>query len=347
MSREAFYNLLKRYLEGKCTEEEKKVVEQWYSMLDDEDLPDIHKAELSSIAERTWHIVKSKTSVPEHTPLHSPSRVIRDWLPRLGVAASIIGVLLLVGYLFPLQKSQPHFMATREADQLVQKVNSTSQPMEILLGDGSTVILQPQSELTFPKQFSRNRREAFIRGEALFQVEKNPEQPFYVYSNALITQVIGTRFIVRANEKTDQSEVVVLTGKVIVTKSESHKNIYQKILPEKSETVILTPNQKVVYQKEEELAVTLVQDPTPISSENEDKINFLFNETPLSVVIAGIEKTYGIKIMAMNKEINQCTFTGDLTEQNLYDMLDFIGQSIGATYKIEGAKILIEGGNCN
>ncbi len=52
MGREAFNDLLKRYLEGKCTEEEKKVVEQWYSMLDDNDLPDIHNAELSALAKR-------------------------------------------------------------------------------------------------------------------------------------------------------------------------------------------------------------------------------------------------------------------------------------------------------
>lgn len=321
------------------------MVEQWYGMLDDEDLPDIHKAELSLLAEKNWGIINSKT--PEPRVRHRPFSSVRYWMPRLAVAASIIGLLFLAGYWVPLHESQPDFLSTKETSHLVQKMNRTGQPMEVLLEDGSKVILQPQSELTYSKKFATDRREVFVRGEALFDVQKDKEHPFYVYSNDLITQVVGTRFIVRANEKTNQSEVVVLKGKVIVTKSEAHKNFYQKILPEKSSAVILTPNQKVMYKDEEELTVTLVQDPSPVTPESEHGINFIFNETPLSVVITGIEKTYGIEIITVNKIIDQCTFTGDLTDLNLYDKLDLVGQSVGATYKIEGTKILIEGGSCN
>lgn len=346
MSREAFYHLLKRYLEGKCTEEEKNVVEQWYGTLEDENLPDIHKAELSSLAEKSWNIVDSKTPLPSRLPAHKPLSAISFWLPRLSVAASIVGLTFLAGYFFSYQKNPADFSAKKDK-HWVQNVNSTTKPLEVLLEDGSKVVLQPRSELTYPKQFAKTHREVFVRGEALFQVTKDKEHPFYVYSDDLITQVVGTSFIVKANEKTHQSEVVVLTGKVIVTKSEANKNFYQKLLPKESGAVIVTPNQRVVYQKEEELKVTLVPDPVPVTSENENKINFLFNEAPLSTVIAGIEETFGIEIMTVNKNINQCTFTGDLTDQNLYDMLEFIGQSVGATYKIEGTKILIEGGSCN
>ena len=326
------------------------MVEQWYSMLDDEDLPDIHKAELSALAEKNWNIINSKTLVPQPVSLDTPLRGIRYLLPRMGVAAAIIGVLVLVGYLGLVQKSRPDFLTGKEANQLVKKINSTAYPMEVVLEDGSKVMLQPRSELTYSKKFAKTHREVFVRGEALFEVQKDIDHPFYVYSNDLITQVVGTRFIVRANEKASQSEVVVLTGKVIVTKSENHKNFYQKILPEKSAAVTLTPNQKVMYQEEEELTVTLVQDPLPVvpeTQEREDKINFIFNETPLSVVLGGIAKTYGIEIITTNKKIDQCTFTGDLTDQPLYDMLEFVGQTVGATYKIEGTKILLEGGNCD
>ena len=37
MNRKAFYHLLKRYVENDCTEEERKLVEQWYDLLGDEE----------------------------------------------------------------------------------------------------------------------------------------------------------------------------------------------------------------------------------------------------------------------------------------------------------------------
>lgn len=346
MSSQAFYDLLRRYVDGKCTEEEKKVVEQWYSMLDDEDLPDIQEAELSVLAEKTWNTINAKTRLYESIPEQKPQNGLRYWLPRLSVAASVTGLIAAMSYLLPVRQDVPGFLKT-DGKSLIQKINDTSQPDTVLLADGSTVVLQPQSELTYSKRFTQNHREVFVRGEALFQVQEDKEHPFYVYSHDLITQVVGTTFIVRSNEKNDQSEVVVLTGKVIVTKNESDNRFYQKILPVRSTAVTLTPNQKVVYHRKEELTVTLIEDPAPVAMENEDKPNFLFNESPLSEVISGIEKTFGIGILLTDKKIYQCTFTGDLTDQSMHDMLEFVVQSVGATYKIDGTKILIEGGNCN
>lgn len=218
--------------------------------------------------------------------------------------------------------------------------------MTVLLADGSKVVLQPYAELTYTEQFGKTHREVFIRGEALFDVHKDQDHPFYVFSRELITKVVGTTFIVRANEDADESEVVVVTGKVMVTKNESGKGLYQKILPSKSQEITLTPNQMVVSNKKKALMATLVPNPSAATPEDEHK-DFLYNETPLSVVIQELETTYGIEIITPDDALDQCTFTGDLTDQGLYDMLEFIVQSVGATYRIEGVKIIIEGGRCS
>jgi hypothetical protein len=60
MSKEAFYRLLERYQQGTCTEEEKRIVEQWYGILDDHELPAITEGELSAIDARQWAAIEEQ-----------------------------------------------------------------------------------------------------------------------------------------------------------------------------------------------------------------------------------------------------------------------------------------------
>ena len=54
MNRKAFYHLLKRYVENDCTEEERKLVEQWYELLGDEEGvdPTLPPAEIKETLEK-------------------------------------------------------------------------------------------------------------------------------------------------------------------------------------------------------------------------------------------------------------------------------------------------------
>jgi transmembrane sensor len=344
VSRQAFHHLLKKYLEGNCSAEERKLVEQWYGLLDKEDLPSVTDTELSAIDDKLWNVVQAKMNEKESVLVEN-TPVRRLW-PRLAVAASIAGLLLVLGYALSWKKSSPDFFATHASSNLIQKVNHTEKEMDFVLEDNSTVTLQAHASLTYPKHFESNKREVYLQGEAFFQVQKNTSKPFYVHSNHLLVQVVGTSFMVWANPKSKRSEVDVMTGKVMVSKNETSQPFLQELLSNNPEKVTLTPNQRVIYEREtQQMTVSLVEKPVPIPSVARE-MTFVFNETPLLVVMAGIEKTYGVQIITAGQDFSRCTFTGDVANQTMYDQLEFICQSVGATYRVKGTTIVIEGGKC-
>ena len=55
MSRKAFHQLLKKYIDGKCSDEEKHLIDQWYQLLDDSSLMPVSETEMGNIEERLWN----------------------------------------------------------------------------------------------------------------------------------------------------------------------------------------------------------------------------------------------------------------------------------------------------
>ncbi len=342
MSRKNFHDLLSRYLEGNCNPEEKETVERWYKMLDDETLG-FTKEELSMVENKLWTKINDQLSeIPDPQTSSLKHNFLTDKRSKLW-AAAVSGFTVAVGLLFfyPKQK-KPDFNVAVKDEATVQFVNNSAASQSINLKDGSYVLLQPGSALTFPKEFARQKREVYLKGEGYFQISKNPARPFLVYNNNTITRVVGTSFIIKTDDKTHQTEVSVQTGRVIVTENVG-ENMLKSVLSKNAE-VILTPNQKTTYSSvQQRFTTTLVAVPLPVLKHNETliKTDFVFSETPVATVLKALEKTYAIEIIA-TKEVNEATFTGDINELNLYNKLDLICQSVHATYQVLGTKIYIK-----
>lgn len=91
-------------------------------------------------------------------------------------------------------------------------------PGRQVLPDGSVVLLR--DDATLQVEFTAAlRRVVLTRGEALFDVEKNPQRPFVVHVAGVDVRAVGTAFAV--NLKDAAVEVLVTEGKVAVEKSES------------------------------------------------------------------------------------------------------------------------------
>ena len=98
--------------------------------------------------------------------------------------------------------------------ELLVKETQRGQKSTITLADGSTVMLNAQSRLTYPRQFA-GTREVVLEGEAFFLVNHNPDKPFVVRSGRLQTTVLGTSFNIEAFPEKN-IKVTVATGKVRV-----------------------------------------------------------------------------------------------------------------------------------
>jgi transmembrane sensor len=344
MSKEVFHSLLKRYLEGRCTEEEKKIVEQWYTVLDQEGLPAYRESELEAIDDRLWATLSKKLDDASETRTVS---FFRRRSTQLAIAASLVGGLLLAGYLVRTDHATPDAIAREAGVALQTRQNMTVLPVAVALEDGTEVTLQPGATLQYPARFAANKREVFLTGEAFFKVSKDKQRPFVVFSEDLITQVVGTSFTVKVQGAGHPSEVSVVTGKVMVSRNMDGA-LLRGLLAEERQ-VYLTPNQRAVLDLEtEELTVSLVTEPVPLSAEDApvERVVFDFVEAPLKTVLHNLERAYGITIQPEDVNLYNCAFTGDLAGEDLETRLEFICSSVGAGYTIEGTTIRITGKGC-
>jgi len=267
------------------------------------------------------------------------------------VAASVI-FLLSLGWWFNKQnvKDKPagvyQEILSQISEPLIVKENTTDKPKFVLLTDGSTVLLQPKSRITFPATFVGNKREVFLSGEAFFEVAKDPQKPFYVYASTLATKVLGTSFKVSAFENEGSVKVVVKTGRVSVFPMTQEAVARQRADDYKLDGMVLTPNQQIVFApKELRLTRSLIADPRvlelPIQSQS-----FIFKNTPIKEVFETLEKSYGVKIIYDNELMKNCFLTASLSDEPLFEKINLICKTIGAEYEQMDASIIVTSKGC-
>ena len=86
----------------------------------------------------------------------------------------------------------------------------------LVLADGSEVLLNAESKLTFPVVFREKERRVYLEGEAYFEVAADPDRLFVVEGGGVVVKVHGTVFNMKAREKQDHVDVSLLSGLVVV-----------------------------------------------------------------------------------------------------------------------------------
>jgi transmembrane sensor len=267
------------------------------------------------------------------------------------IAASVLLVLgLSLAIIYVTKKDNNEEFASITdtniyADNFIENINATNSIQQITLQDGSIVSLYPQSKIRYPKPFSEKKREVYLKGQAFFKITKNPSKSFWVYTEKISTQVLGTSFMVKAFENMKDAIVEVKTGKVSVyTRQdlEKAKNENETMMA----GVILTPNQQVSFSKSEERFVkSIVEKPEEIIKVVKEE--FRFEEVPMSSVFSLLEKTYGISVIYDAKTMEGCFLTANLEEESLYEKLNIISKITHSTYEIVDAQIIIHSKGCN
>lgn len=94
---------------------------------------------------------------------------------------------------------------------------------EIILPDGTSVIVNHGTKLKYPKKFKGKTRNINISGEAFFKVMPDQQMPFLVETGSASIKVLGTSFNVFAYNNSPVVEVVVETGSVELSNNSSKR----------------------------------------------------------------------------------------------------------------------------
>jgi transmembrane sensor len=336
-----YQELLAKYLNGDCSDEERALIDQWYASLDTEvGLP-------STAEEKKQLLARNWQDLSQRTLKTTPVKQI-NFRPYWAVAA-VLAVLIGIGWYFQIWKTAdlpaPRPVISEVKPPFIERINTSATPERVILSDQSIVTLEPGSKIRYPVHFAAQKREVTLTGEAFFEVQKNPSKPFLVYSHDVITKVLGTSFRIKANSTNRNITVSVRTGRVSVYSPALATAAKPRSDPE-TIGVVLTPNQQVTYlDLEHRLVKTLVEKPV-ILVQKAELPTFTFQNSPISVLMTAIEKTYGVDVVYDEEVMSNCFITTSLEQENLYDKLNIICKLLGASYKVIDAQIVISGPGC-
>jgi ferric-dicitrate binding protein FerR (iron transport regulator) len=228
-----------------------------------------------------------------------------------------------------------------DRDSIIENENKEAELKYVQLPDGSSVVLHKYSKISYSGDFGKKKREVFLSGNAFFEVTKNPEKPFFVYANELVTKVYGTSFSISAGKAQSKIVVAVKTGKVSVW---SRSNYQTKEAPDQQ--IILTPNQKATFDRNlQKLTRSRAKLPKLLDIIIEEQA-FNYVETPVNEVFKSLESAYGIKIEYNRETMSECSITAVLGDEPLENKIKWICTILEATYRMQGEKVSITGNSC-
>ncbi|WP_338645653.1 FecR family protein [Flavobacterium sp. KS-LB2] len=308
---------------------------------------DLSSDEVQHALEATWKKIERVEENKKGKPVLKLLR--KKWFN--GVAAVLI-LSLLTGWLYNQTNSDNDSALTyselinENEEGLVEQTNNSDKPQIITLSDGSSVLLQPNSKLSYPKIFVGNERKVYLSGEGFFEISKDPKKPFFVFANEIVTKVVGTSFKIKAYANQPNVEVVVRTGKVKVRSNELISN-------PKDELIVLLPNQALRFVRKNlsfKKITDITQDELLINStSNIEQLGFEFTDIPVSQIFKTIEQAYLVKIDFPQAKLKDCYLTTSLSDQPLPEKLKIICKSLGSntSYEMNGNQIIIISDGCN
>lgn len=195
------------------------------------------------------------------------------------------------------------------------------------LPDGSVVMLNSNSSISYTSDFNQKSREISLTGEAFFVVAKDQAKPFIVTSGNISTTALGTEFFIKSERDEPAISISLLEGKVRVVSASNKQPLF------------LNPGEMAKSEDGNTLNKETF-DSTWLKTWIKGKI--VFNKTPVKSAIRELEKWYGTDITINDEGLKHQTITGAYDQATLQDILKVICFSLGRTYHISGNKIIIE-----
>ncbi len=283
MNEEEKNNIVSRWLKNELTEQEfntllgKEEARAYQAILQEVD--SFKKPAFNQ--EKSYQTLLEKRNTPKQKQVFFKSR------SYMMIAAS---VSLLIGLFFLFSSN----------DTIETTIAGEIKTIE--LPDGSSIVLNSSSKVTYNKEAWEETRKIILEGQAYFKVAKG--KTFDVLFNKGKVSVLGTQFDVRARENTAQ--VTCYTGKVEV----AFATVNTPYILTKGKGVTLQNGNQVVTFNDTNTQATWLNGA------------YTYNRTSLSIVLEDLSAEYKITFTG-NYSADQ-KFTGELPKENEKLALDLL-----------------------
>ena len=228
----------------------------------------------------------------------SPTKTFR--LKRFFQAAAAIVILLLSVY-----SVNSYFSNDTIKTQFAEQT-------EITLPDGSNVILNADSKISWSEKKFTEKRHLTLKGEAYFNVKKGNE--FIIKTKTGTVEILGTQLNVFSRNNTFW--VSCISGKVRVSANKEQ----QIIIP--GDIVELTPNGLIKTSKNDiEQTISWKQGV------------FYFEDKPLISIFAELERQFDVSIQY--EKLEERLITVSFSNKKLNEALDIVCIPMGLNYEVD------------
>jgi ferric-dicitrate binding protein FerR (iron transport regulator) len=243
----------------------------------------------------------------------------RFWY-RSGAIAASIAVLVAIawgGFYFV------NNAFTREL-VYVEVCTSYGEKKQLLLPDGTQLILNSCSYVRYLKQFADNERRIELEGEGYFKVAHNEAKPFIINTNRFDVRALGTSFNIKSYITDEIVAVSVESGKVQVDVPEAVMRLVAN-----EQVYINTISEEYRKRRESEQVAAWIRG------------SLHFNSTPIRDVAKVLERAYDCRITFDPNQNFDNLICGEHDNKDLESVLKAIEYTSHIKYKKEGRNILL------
>jgi transmembrane sensor len=207
-----------------------------------------------------------------------------------------------------------------KGQDIIVATGNDEKNLKVTLPDGSTVILNRNTELGYNKKFGKSERNVILSGEAFFEIKPDPERPFTADAGKAVIKVTGTSFNVITNNSDLAVEVFVNTGKVILSDNSGAKNI------------VLEPGY-IGTMDSDNSAKKLNDDPNYMSWKSG---LLVYTGQKMDIVFRDLKRVHNMEIIADDPEILDYPWTSPIEDGTQETIILLICRSFNLTYTKDG-----------
>lgn len=340
-------DLLEKYCNNCCTEEELNSVLEWFQGAAKtpegkallfkifEELPDLKgdpEINFDLLLDKLHHevnLTQSKMLLEE-----ADHNIIRYQRRKhfINILSRVAAILLLPVFCFGLYMSVK-FESTRHAQISINQAynevfSSVDAITKVTLPDGSNVWLNHSSTLKYPATFKGSFRTVELTGEGYFEVAHNPKIPFIVKAGAIEVLARGTTFNLMAYPDDDRIETSLINGHVELQKRESDG----KVIP----LLTMQPTDLAIFEKSDARISTRTVNDDRYFSWKDGKL--VFNKEPLGEVVKELGRWFNVDIQVKDPELLDITYTATFVHETLPQVMELISRISPVSYSISDRK---------
>lgn len=205
-------------------------------------------------------------------------------------------------------------------NQLVEVFTPRGVKSKVFLPDGSLVMLNSNSKITYPSRFSNATREVKFEGEGFFTVSKDQKHPFVVRTSTVKVRVTGTRFNLKSYIDDHLVETTLEEGAVNVTDTKG-----------KNREIKLLPGHQAIFNKDSDVFRIVKVEPLQISSWQEGK--YYFKSKSFEDIGRELERAFDVTIEIRSQKLKNEVFSGEFIRGESLDQIFAVMQkNTGFTY---------------